>query len=62
MWEPDFVSEELEKEMEEKNLPEGDRDEIRRFAEFLQWRKAKKADKKTPPISQEMKDWLLGKE
>lgn len=60
-WEPDMASVPLEELMEAKDLPEGDRDEVRRFAEFLRRRKDRKDGKKLPPAPEGMKDWLLGK-
>jgi hypothetical protein len=49
----------LEKLMEEKNLPEDDRDELRRFEEFLAWRKTRKPG---DPIPDAMRAYILGKE
>jgi len=45
--------------MEEMNLPEGDRDEIRRFAEFLRIPKGKNGKRKVTP---EMLAYLTGKD
>ncbi len=59
-WVPDMASEETEILMEENDLPEEDRDEVRRFAEFLRRRKDKKDGKELPPAPEGMKDWLLG--
>ena len=59
---PDLASSALEEEMEAKELPEEDRDEVRRFAEFLQRRKDFRAGKELPPAPKGMKDWLLGKD
>jgi hypothetical protein len=61
-WVPDMASLELEQLMEEKELPESDRDELRKFSEFLRRRKDKKDGKEVPPLTQQMKDYLLGKE
>lgn len=61
-WEPDMASVEMEELMEGKDLPESDRDEVRRFAEFLRRVKDKKAGKELPPAPEGMRDWLLGKE
>ncbi len=59
MWEPDNASLPLEQLMEEEDLPESDRDEVRRFAEFLALRK--QTPKGTPiKITAEMKRWLTG--
>jgi hypothetical protein len=62
MWEPDLASPEMEKRMEAQDIPEEDRDEVRRFAEFLQRKKDKKEGKTLPPMTEEMKNWLLGKD
>lgn len=55
--------------MEELDLPESDRDEIRRMAEFLRWRHDNKealeaARKGGPkvPIDPALKKWLLGED
>lgn len=61
-FQPDHASEELERLMEDKDLPETDRDEVRRFAEFLRRRADFRAGKQLPPAPQGMKDWLLGKD
>lgn len=62
IWKPDIASMETEELMEEHDLPEEDRDEVRRFSEFLRRRKDKKAGRELPPMPKEMRDWLLGKE
>jgi hypothetical protein len=59
-WEPAGASCKLEKLMEKKDAPEQDRDELRRFAEFLARQKDKKEGKKLDPMPPEMKAWLLG--
>jgi hypothetical protein len=41
-WKPDAASEWMERLMEEQDVPEKDRDEVRRFAELLRFRKARK--------------------
>lgn len=46
----------LEQEMEKRDLPESDREELRTFTDFLGIRKRK--EKITP----EMKAWLLGRD
>lgn len=56
-WIPDLAGVELEKRMEARDVPEEDRDEVRRFAEFLRWRKDKQAGKTLEPMSEEMKAW-----
>ena len=61
-WTPDLGPVKLEELMEAKDLPEEDRDEVRRFAEVLRRRKDKKEGKKLPPAPEGMKDWLLGKD
>jgi hypothetical protein len=60
-WKPEITSVALEKEMESLNVPEEDRDEVRRFAEFLKRRKDKQDGKELPPLSTEMRAWLEGK-
>lgn len=59
-WQPDLASEPLEKLMEQQDVPETDRDELRRFSEFLQRRKEKKDGKLLAPAPAGMKEWLLG--
>lgn len=61
-WEPDGCSPEMEEEMELHDLPEPDRDEVRRFAEYLQRRKDVKDGKEVTPRTDEMTKWLLGKD
>lgn len=41
-FEPPLASSEIELQMERDDVPEGDRDEVRRFAEFLRERKSPK--------------------
>ena len=60
MWEPDLASVELEERMEAQNVPEEDRDEVRRFAEVLRRCKAKREGQSLPPAPEGMKEWLLG--
>lgn len=60
LWEPDLAGVRLEELMEARDLPEEDRDEVRRFAEFLQRRKERKLGNPLPPMPDGMKDWLLG--
>lgn len=57
-----MTSLDIERLMEAKNLPESDRDDVRKFSEFLQWRKDRADGKKVPPLSNDMKNFLLGKE
>ncbi len=59
-WTPLLAPDELEKKMEEQNLPEEDRIELRQFSEFLQRKKDKRDGVPLPPLKKEMKDWLLG--
>lgn len=66
---PDLASQQIEEKMEELDLPESDRDEIRRMAEFLRWRHDNKealeaARKGGPkvPIDPALKKWLLGED
>jgi hypothetical protein len=54
-WQPQLASMELEEAMERKGAPESDRDEVRRFAEFLN---AKKPAGLTPA----MKTWARGED
>lgn len=54
------MSIELEKLMEEHDLPESDRDELRMFGDFLQRRKDKREGKDVGPLPENMKAWLLG--
>lgn len=58
MWQPDMASPELESLMESKDVPETDRDELRRFAEFLARRKAMKSGETLPPAPEGMREWL----
>ena len=60
-WKPNLASPEVEKLMEDADLPESDRDDARKFVEFLRWRKDRKAGENLPMV-EEMKNWLLGKE
>lgn len=60
LWTPEGASPQLEELMEAKDLPEGDRDEVRRFAEFLGRRKDKKEGKELPPAPEGMREWLEG--
>lgn len=48
--------------MEKHDLPEEDRDEIRKMCEFLQRRKDKKDGKELPPLPEGMKKWILGED
>ncbi len=59
-WVPDAASEPMEILMEEEDLPEEDRDEVRRFAEVLRRKKDRDDGKELPPAPEGMKDWLLG--
>lgn len=60
-WKPNLASVSIEEEMEAKNILEKDRDEMRRFAEFLEIKKnMKEGERLTDVISKEMKEWLLG--
>ncbi len=62
MWKPEKASEDMEKKLEDQQVPEEDRDEVRRLAEFLRRRKAKRNGEELPPAPEGMRDWLLGKE
>jgi hypothetical protein len=57
-----MTSLELEQAMEAKNLPESDRDEVRAFTDFLQWRKDKRDGKEVPPLTAEQRARLTGEE
>jgi hypothetical protein len=59
-WTPDLASPQTEGMMEAQDLPEGDRDQVRRFAEFLRRRKARLAGESLPPAPEGMRAWLLG--
>lgn len=59
-WVPDLASVEIEQLMEEKDLSEEDRDEVRRFVECLRRRKEKREGKELPPAPGGMREWLLG--
>lgn len=48
----------LEKLMEEKDVPEEDREEIRVFSAFLQRRKDQKDGKPVEPLTENDKVWL----
>jgi hypothetical protein len=61
-WTPEGASIELEKAMEEKDLHESDRDEVRKWAEMLRRRSAKKKGEELAPMTEEMKKWILGQE
>ncbi len=61
-WEPDPASEAMEESMESANLPEEDRDEVRRFAEVLRRIGDKKQGKTLPPMPDGMKEWMLGED
>lgn len=55
-WEPPLADPRIEADLERKEIPEADRDEVRRFSEFLRLRR-----EKAPPAA-EMKEWLLGED
>jgi hypothetical protein len=55
---PGPASADIEKDREEKGLPEEDRDAVRRFAEFLRRRKDHKDGKPLPPPPEGMREWL----
>lgn len=59
-WIPEGAAPQMEELMEAAALPEGDRDEIRRFAEFLRRRKDKRDGKELPPAPEGMREWLTG--
>lgn len=59
-WKPERATDDLEELMERSALPEQDREELRRFSEFLRRKKVKKEDRS--PLTAQMKDWLLGKD
>lgn len=61
-WIPDNASLPMERRMEEQDLPESDRDELRRFAEVLRRKKDKRDGKTLPPAPDGTIDWLTGKD
>lgn len=61
-WKPKGASRDIEEKMEAKGLPESDRDEVRKFAEFLQRRKKCREGEELPPAPEGMREWLEGKE
>lgn len=60
MWKSDGASLPLEQEMERKELPESDRDELRRFAQLLARLKDNRDGKELTPAPDGMREWLLG--
>ena len=62
MWTPDNASLPLEEQMEAKDLPEEDRDEVRRFAEFLHRRSQVKRGETPLPVPEGMREWLIGED
>lgn len=60
MWKPQLASRELEQHMERKEIPESDRDELRKFAEVLNRVKSKRDGQKLPPMPAAMKDFITG--
>jgi hypothetical protein len=61
-WLPDAAPLDLEEKMEARDIPEQDRDEMRRFAEVLRRRKDRREGKTLSPVPPEMIDWLTGKD
>jgi hypothetical protein len=61
-WIPGLASVDLEEQMKAQDIPEVDRDEVRRFAEFLKRRKDRTEGKPLEPAPEGMREWLLGKE
>ena len=61
-WNPEMASLPLEQLMERQDLPEEDRDELRRFEEVLRRLKVNKEGGKNPPMPDGMKEWLLGED
>lgn len=59
-WDPVMASQQVEELMEAQELPESDRDEIRRFSEFLKRRKDLREGKQLLPPPEGMKEWLGG--
>ena len=57
-WQPELADPRIEKAMELKSIPENDRDEVRRFAEFL--RRLKQPTEDRGPLRPEMKAFILG--
>jgi hypothetical protein len=62
VFKPDNASPELEKLMEDKDVDEGDRDELRRFAGFLERKKQRAMGNPLQPMPEGMKEWLEGEE
>ena len=62
MWEPAGAATDLEELMESTDLPEEDRDELRRFAEFLGRVKDKREGKELAPAPEGMRAWLKGED
>lgn len=60
-WNPSLANLELETLMESQEVDESDRDEVRRFAEFLQRRKDKRDGLAVGPMPNAMRAWLEGK-
>lgn len=61
-FDPELASPKLETLMESQDVPECDRDELRRFAEFLARRSAKKRGEQLPPAPDGMREWLAGED
>jgi hypothetical protein len=57
LWVPDAASEAIEKAMEDKDVPEEDWDEVRRFAELLRIPKGPDGKRQ---VSKQMHDWATG--
>lgn len=64
MSKPDPAPIGVEELMEAQDLPESDRDEVRRFAEFMRWKaqrlKDKAEGKKLRPVPKKWRDYILG--
>lgn len=61
-WKPELASRDIEERMESKDLSETERDEVRRFSEFL-GRVARKRNGDTldsAPVG--MKEWVTGQD
>jgi hypothetical protein len=52
----------IEEGMATLDLPEVTRTEVRRFNEFLRWKKFRRNFDPPQPMPQEIKDWLFGKD
>ena len=59
-WEPELASPQVEEMMERQELPEANRDEVRKFSEFLGRVRDRREGKELPPMPVVMKEFLTG--